>query len=242
MKASLSSPVTGVEPDPRRAGTVRILVEGRAVLTVPVEVVQAEGIRSGVVPDAEQMGRLERAADHEAAFRTAVRLLARRPFARSDLARRLKLKGHLPDAASAALDRAAEAGYLDDAKFVRHYVESRSNRGRGPSRLRLELSAMGVERSLIDGALAALAAESAVDAQIDRLLARRLPLVRELPVTAARQRLTAFLARRGYRGDDARRKVLAATAEWGGAGSTDGSSPAARRAGRFGRRSGADRD
>jgi regulatory protein len=211
-KVSPSSPITGLEPDPRRAGAVRILIEGRAVLTVPVEVARAEGLRPGQVPGAEIMARLERAADHEAAFRTAVRLLERRPFARVDLARRLQLKGHLPEPVTVALDRAAQAGYLDDVRFARHYVESRSARGRGPARLRIELMRMGVERTLIDSALAMEGADEALDRQVDRLLAKRLPSVDGLPAGTARQRLLAYLARRGFRGDGVRQKVVAATA------------------------------
>jgi regulatory protein len=218
MRENPSNSVTNLEPDPRQEGAVRLVIEGRAVLTVPVESVRAEGLRIGSVASAEQLARLERAADHQAAYRTAVRLLARRPFARTDLARRLKLKGHLPDAIEVALDRAAAAGYLDDERFARHYVESRSARGRGPARLRVALARMGVADRLIDAALAAEGADDAVEAQIDRLVAKRAPLVAGLAPTVARQRLLAYLARRGFRGELVRRKVIAAVPGGGSIG------------------------
>ena len=210
MKESPTKPVDALEPDPRREGVVRIIVDGRAFLSVPIEAVRAEGIAVGVTISPVQVSRLERAADHEAAFRTAVRLLGRRPFARVDLARRLKLKGHLPQAVSAALDRAEGLGYLDDDRFARQYVESRSSRGRGPARLRAELAQMGVARGTIDAALSDESSDQAIDRQIDRLLARRLPSIKELPLKAARQRLLAYLARRGFGGEAARRKVIEA--------------------------------
>jgi regulatory protein len=210
MKESPTSPVTALEPDPRREGVVRIIVDGRAFLSVPIEAVRAEGIEVGVTISAAQLTRLERAADHEAAFRTAVRLLGRRPFARVDLARRLKLKGHLPDAVTAALDRAQALDYLDDDRFARQYVESRSSRGRGPARLRAELAQMGVARGTIDSALSDETSDQAIERQIDRLLTRRLPSVKDLAGNAARQRLLAYLARRGFVGYVARRKVVEA--------------------------------
>ena len=207
MKESPTSPVTALEPDPRREGVVRIIVDGRAFLSVPVEAVKAEGIAVGVAISAAQLMRLERAADREAAFRTAVRLLGRRPFARVDLARRLRLKGHLAEAVSAALDRAERLGYIDDDRFARQYVESKSSRGRGPARLRAELAQMGVARGTIDSALSDESSDQAIDRQIERLVTRRLPSIKDLPVNAARQRLLAFLARRGFVGEVARRKV-----------------------------------
>src|SRR5882762_6613122 len=82
--------------DPRRPGCVRIMVHGRPLLTVPREVAVAEGLAAGHPLEDALYARLCRAADDEAAFRTAVRFLERRPFAEQDLARRLVLKGHPP--------------------------------------------------------------------------------------------------------------------------------------------------
>jgi RecX, first three-helix domain len=112
------APLGTLEPDPRTEGAVRLVVGGRPLLTVPIEVVTSLGLRSGAALSGEQVTHLELAADREAAYRTAIRLLGRRSFARADLARRLKLKGHLEPAVESALDRAQEHGYLDDARFV----------------------------------------------------------------------------------------------------------------------------
>src|ERR1051326_7866665 len=102
-----------VVPDPRRPVAVRVMVHGRPLLTLSREVVEAERVTAGAELPEPVYARLCRAADEEAAHRTALRFLERRPFAARDLARRLVMKGHPPEAAEAALPRLARAGVID---------------------------------------------------------------------------------------------------------------------------------
>ena len=213
MTATLSEPealrvVGAVIPDPRRAGSVRVMVQGRSLLTIPREVAARERLEPGVALEAALFARLCEAADEEAAFRTALRYLERRPFAARDLARRLVLKGHPPHAAEAARARAERMGLLDDARFTLHYVQTRAPRGRGPLRLRRDLAVLGVERGVIDQALAeAFGADGADAPQADEVARRRLTQLRGLPRPVQRRRLLAFLARRGFAGHTVTRLV-----------------------------------
>ncbi len=180
---------------------MRLVAAGRTFLSVPAEAVAAERIEPGSTLAPEQIGRLERAADLEAAYRTAVRLLERRPFAQRDLGRRLAMKGHDPDSVRVALDRAERAGYLDDARFAATYVQSRSVRGRGPARLRRELLVMGVARTVVEEALTRDGGSPEVQQRrIEQLIAKRLPQLRSRGITNVRRNLMAFLARRGFAG------------------------------------------
>lgn len=197
----MNRPVEDILPDQRREGSVRLMSGGRTLLSVPADAVASERIAVGTLVGADQMERLESAADRAAAYRTALRLLERRPYGRVDLGRRLRLKGHSPEALAFALERAEQAGFLDDAKFAAHYVQSRSARGRGPSRLRRELQGMGVEKATVDQALGPeLTDPEAVHERVRLLIAKRLPQVQGRPDAEARRRLLAFLARRGFAG------------------------------------------
>lgn len=209
MRAAPTSPIERIEPD-RRAGSVRLVVAGRTVLTVPVEAVQAERLVAGAVLSEEVVARLGQWADREAAYRTALRALERRPFARLDLGRRLMQRGHPPAAVTAALDRAAAAGVLDDERFARHYVQTRTARGRGPARLRRELSVQGVASSLIDRVLAEEISEEQTRATILALALKRAGQLQALERPARLRRVLAFLARRGHTGSEVRRLVRAA--------------------------------
>jgi regulatory protein len=194
--------VTAIEPDPRRPGSVRVLVEGRHFATVDRAAIA--GLGSGHALDASATERLAEAADVEAAYRTVLRALERRPHARADLGRRLVRRGLAPAAIEAALVRADQAGLLDDQAFARHYVATRAERGRGPARLARDLSSMGVARASIDLAIAEQWPDDADRRAMPvALAAKRAAQLRNLPRAVKRRRLLAYLARRGFTGREA---------------------------------------
>ena len=201
VEPSPAPTVTALTPDARQPGAVRVELDGQPFATVAAQVVAAAGLVVGRPLAEGAREQLGAAADVEAAYRTALRAIERRGFARADLGRRLQRKGHPRDAVAAALDRVVALGLLDDAAFAVNYVQTRAPRGRGPSRLTRDLLAMGIERRLIDRALAAQAAEEPAPAAVPLALAtRRAAQLGNLPRPVKRRRLLAFLARRGFAG------------------------------------------
>jgi regulatory protein len=195
--------LTALTPDPRRPGTVRLELDGVRFGAVPDEVVRGAGLTVGRVVDDELHRQLVAAADAEGAFRTVLRALERRPFARADLGRRLVRKGHPRPAVDAAIERAAALGLLDDVGFTRNYVQTRAARGRGPSRLTRDLLAMGVERATIERALAEEWPEGSDRSRMPHTLAlKRAAQLGDLPRPVKRRRVLAYLARRGFAGRD----------------------------------------
>ena len=193
--------ITALVPEPQGAGSVRIEVDGERFGSVGPEVVRAEQLRVGRELDEALLARLGGEAEIEATYRTALRAVERRSFARTDLGRRLRRKGHAPEAIEVALGRLAERGFLDDAAFAGNYVETRAARGRGPLRLARDLAAMGVERSVIDRALAAHAVGADTAGDVPRALAaKRAAQLGDLPRHVRRRRVLAYLARRGFSG------------------------------------------
>jgi regulatory protein len=197
----LAPRITALDPDPRRPQTVRLEIDGARFGAVPRELVSAEGLQVGRELDDTLQERLGAAADVEAAYRTVLRALEIRSYARGDLARRLVRKGHPRPAVEAAVQRAAELGLLDDAAFAQTYVQTRAARGRGPSRLTRDLLSMGVERSIIDHAVGAEWPEGSDRAAVPLALAtKRAGQLGSLPRHVRRRRVIAYLARRGFSG------------------------------------------
>ncbi|MBA3319065.1 MAG: RecX family transcriptional regulator [Gemmatimonadales bacterium] len=193
--------ITALIPESRGQGSVRVEVDGQRFASVSPDAVRAHGLHVGRELDQALRGRLEAEAEVEAAYRTALRSIERRSFARADLGRRLLRKGHARQPVEAALGRAAEQGLLDDAAFAANYVETRSARGRGPLRLARDLMAMGVERSVVDRAVAAHARASEGGSEMPVALAtKRAAQLRDLPRPVRRRRVLAYLARRGFSG------------------------------------------
>jgi regulatory protein len=203
--------VEGLVADTHRPGSTRVLVNGRPAWTVPADVIAALGLAVGSPLRGDAVERLDRAADEEGAFRAALRALERRAHGARELAIKLERRGHTRDAIPPAIERLQRLGLLDDLGFATLYVESKAQRGRGPVRLRHDLARLGIAREIAEQVLAGFAAS--VDDPLEQprsLIARRAHQLRALPLDARRRRLLAFLARRGYRGSDARMLVEAA--------------------------------
>ncbi len=197
----LTPRITALEHDPRRPGTVRLEIDGVRFGVVPGELVSSAGLVVGRPIDETLQQRLSTAADIEAAYRTALRCLELRSYARSDLARRLARKGHPRQAVEAALEKVAALGLLNDEAYARSYVRTRAARGRGPLRLIRDLLAMGVHRSLIDQAIAVEWPEGSDRTSMPQALATKRALqLGSLPRQTKRRRVLAYLARRGFSG------------------------------------------
>ena len=193
--------ITALVPEPQGGGTIRIEVDGARFGSLLPEELRAEGLRVGSELDEALLGRLAGLAEAEATYRTALRAVERRSFARADLGRRLRRKGHAPEAIERALGRLAEHGFLDDAAFAASYVQTRAAKGRGPLRLARDLAARGLERSVIDHALAAHAGSPDTAGDVPRALAaKRAAQLGDLPRHVRRRRVLAYLARRGFSG------------------------------------------
>ena len=141
--------ITALEPDPTRPGAVRLRVDGRLLCTVDAAEAEGRGLAVGVSWDPARASEAERAAEHEATWRALLRALERRAFSTAEIRKRLKQKGHPPEAIDHAVARALQHRLLDDRAFALRYVESRASRGRGPGRLRQDLRALGIDATMI---------------------------------------------------------------------------------------------
>lgn len=129
------------------------------------------------------------------AFERALEALARREHTSGEMTEWLAERGFELAAVDTAVSRLIESGAIDDERFAAAFAaDKRELRGWGPDRIREALAARGVERALIDAALA-------VDdhqAQLERAIG----LLEQRGETAgderSRARAVAYLARRGY--------------------------------------------
>jgi regulatory protein len=201
--------LTGLTPDPRQAGYRVVELDGQRFASVPAEPVEALNLKMGTTLSEPAFERLRELADIEAAWRAAIRTLATRARARADLGRRLAQKQHPPAVVDQVLARLEAHGLVDDRRFAVDYAARLAARGRGPARLLTDLLAQGVERRVAEsGVKEGLAAEGVdPDGALRRVAERRARQLAGLAATARKRRLLAFLARRGYRGSEARAMV-----------------------------------
>ena len=116
------------------------------------------------MPDATERSQFARLLDR------AMRILAMRDHSEAEFRRKLLLSAEraalyartreqepetiTPEQIDRVVAWCHENRYLDDAHFAERFVVSRSRKGYGPQRIRMELGQKGVDKALTDEALA----------------------------------------------------------------------------------------
>ena len=208
--------VTAIVASHRREGRFEIAVDGRAVVTVSLELVERLGLRVGLVVDEVRGLALADGGAALATYDRAVGMLAAHGRSAKDLRRRLVLKGATPEHADAAVARLTDAGFLDDAMYARQVARSRVA-GRGDSRRRVAqvLGQKGVARDVADEAVRDVFSDGDVDedALVEEAARKRVRTLGGLDAATRRRRLYAFLARRGHDGTAIQRAMARVLAE-----------------------------
>ncbi|MBS0213368.1 MAG: regulatory protein RecX [Proteobacteria bacterium] len=145
-------------------------------------------------------GRLRKSHDEQTPTQRALGLLVRREHSRKELARKLTARGVEKGEAHTAIDKLANAGWQDDARFAEVLARSRAEAGYGPLRIRAELATHGLRGEQIAAALAACEMEWSESASA--LIARRFRSA-SLKVPKQRRKAIDFLLRRGFASADA---------------------------------------
>jgi regulatory protein len=96
----------------------------------------------------------EYAGDLSKARAAAVKLLARRDFAGTELKQKLQSQGFETTVVDEAVDELTAGGVLNDARYAEHFVTYHAERGQGPVRITALLREQGLPEDAIDAALA----------------------------------------------------------------------------------------
>lgn len=150
--------------------------------------------------------------DEGAAWKAALGRLARQPLPRAVLGQRLRQLGYAARVVASTLDRAQQAGYLDDRAYADSLVRRRS-RTRGTALIARELRSKGIDEAEVARAMEQLdpGTEEA------RALAMAQSSLRGRPPTSGeelRRRVGAVLGRRGFRTSTIVRVATRLRAEW----------------------------
>ena len=191
----MAGTITAVEPQQRRGGRrYNVFVDGEFALSLDASL--AVTLRVEQPLDDAALAALREADERQRALDAAFILLSYRPRSAREVETRLRQKGYSPTAIEAARARLDHYGLVDDAAFARYWVEQRQTyRPRGAAALRAELRARGVGAEEIATALPADADE---DEAAYRAALPRLRRLAGLDRATFRQRLGAYLQRRGF--------------------------------------------
>ena len=150
-----------------------------------------------------------RRSDYARLLDRAIRILAMRDHSEQELRRKLaapvmskngpEALDVTPEEVDKVVEWCIENRYLDDERFVRQFIASRSRKGYGPARVRQELKQKGISRETIEAAMRECEIDWALLAkeQAQRKYGEPLP-----SVFAEKVKIQRFLLYRGYLMED----------------------------------------
>ena len=111
---------------------------------------------SDLINDLVQSGEVDdRFSDPIEARKKAMDYLARREHSRHELCRKMEKFGFETDVALDAIEQLRQDGLQSDRRFVEAFLQSRISQGKGPTRIRADLSQRGIQEAMIHDVLGA---------------------------------------------------------------------------------------
>lgn len=198
----MSGRITALEPQARHANRFNLYIDDQFVVGLSAMV--AAKLRLGQVLSDEELAALEREEAVEAAHEKTLRFLEPRPRSTAEVKQHLLKKKFAPDVIDQVIGRLTEAGLLDDSAFAKYWVANREEfHPRAARGLRYELKRKGLAADVIADALGGIdESESAY-----RAGAARAKRWRDLAHHEFREKMGAFLVRRGFSFDVAKDAV-----------------------------------
>ena len=170
--------ITALRHQPPRH--VVVALDGKDWRPVPVEVVVAAGLWTGLELDRPRLRLLRRELRRSEALTAALRALERRELSTSELEARLEQAGIASSYRREALSVLARAGLLDDERAARLAARRLSERNAGDSAIRFQLAERGFHAQAIAAALAGIPPERARAEAVVAARGRGLPTARYL--------------------------------------------------------------
>lgn len=212
LEALIGGEITAVSPVDESAQRGKVRVGRRIAAVLSICDVERLGIRPGTTLDARLAKAIVQCAAFDSALRAAMKILARRPFARSELKQRLEAREFDHETVSRVVDHLAGLGLIDDEAFAREALAQLTRRAPAGEHLKKRMLARhGVEPEVARRILAEESTQTDAEQDARRLIASRYAAMQSLAPQARARRLLALLARRGFDEELIERLVREAT-------------------------------
>ncbi|MGN0997235.1 MAG: regulatory protein RecX [Candidatus Ventricola sp.] len=174
---------------------VLTLSSGEAV-TMPRAMLRERPYRSGAPFDRAAFDVFLHERAYPFALEKAAALLSLRARTEKEIVDALRQNAYPEEAIARVMAELTRAGYLSDEAFARQWASSRTAKGMGAQRIRMELRRKGVSREQIDQALSGVDEDETFRSA--RLAAEKAARGRDLTRAEDREKALAALARRGF--------------------------------------------
>ena len=180
----------------RDHGRATLTLSSGETLAMPRAMLKERPYRGGTPFDREAFDSFLLERSYPFAMEKAVALLAMRARTQQEIADALRKNAYPERTIARVMARLDEAGYINDSDFAEQWAASRTNKGMGSRRIRMELRRKGVGSEAIDEALSAIDEDDLLSGALKA--ARKAASGKDLFDPKDRQKILAALARRGY--------------------------------------------
>lgn len=200
--------ITAITPQQKDKNRINVIVDGSYRFSLDIYQYADLGIKVGREYTDDELTALEQESVFGKVYGRALEYCLMRPHSarevRDYLYRKTRdsrtktgeiKKGVATEVTDRVFDRLVEKKYIDDEKFARYWVENRNlAKGASQRKLQSELSAKGVDRSIIDQLLSESVRSD--ETEIMKIIAKKRKRYPE------DQKLMQYLARQGFSYDD----------------------------------------
>jgi regulatory protein len=206
--------ITALEVQQRNRQRVNVSLDGEFAFGLAMR--YAVFLKKGQELTANQVAELQAKDGIEKAYERTLNYLSYRPRSTAEVRQYLKKLDIAEPASNEIIERLQADNLLNDARFAQLWVDSRTNfRPKSQQLLKAELRQKGLDPTIADSAV-----QDVDDSTLALALAqKRLPRLAALSQQEQRQKLSAFLGRRGFRFsiiNSVLRQVLGASPELDG--------------------------
>ncbi len=191
-----------------RGGKFKVCFEEEGELLLSKEVIVDFGLRRNDEISSERMQQIQDAQSYQDTYIAAMRLLNYRMRTTAELRQRLHMKEFPPGAINRVLDKLTNLGLVDDVRFAEAFIASKvASKPIGKRELERKLREKGVSKETASQALSDVSND---ETQIEFALQAAEIKIRSLKryeLKKRREKLVAFLARRGFDWDVIRKVV-----------------------------------
>ena len=191
----------------RSHGRATLVLSTGETLVMPRAMLKERPYRGGTPFDREAFDSFMLERSYPFAMEKAVALLAMRSRTQQEIADALRKNAYPERTIARVMARLDEAGYINDTDFAEQWAASRTTKGMGARRIRMELRQKGVDSEAIDEALSAIDHDDMLSGALKA--ARKAASGKDLADPKDRQKIFAALARRGYGYAEARQALEA---------------------------------
>ena len=186
--------ITALKIQKRNPNRINVYLDGEYAF--PVARIVGAWLQIGQVLTDEKIATLRAEDSKEVAFQRALNFLSYRPRSESEVLRKLTEIGFDETVIAETIERLRRANLISDTQFAKDWVENRSTfRPRGRRILAMELRQKGVADDVIQEALDGTVDEDELAYQA---AVRKSSRWADLEYAAFRERLSAYLMRRGF--------------------------------------------